>query len=443
MSNNAAELKVKKLAKLPSNQVCPNCATRSKHGFSTVCVKFHTFVCNNCKSSHQAVSHRCKSLTMSTWTMSEVEELAAKGNDHARRTWLATAPPVGSGGRPTCSTSDLNVFKSFVVNAYERKLYYSNESGSDVQQGPQQSAAPRPTLLPNDASSQPTPEAPVADLLDFSAPPPNTTTATSTTNDDFAFFSADFGDFSTALPPPAASSDGAANGVLLKPPPTSNAASKRGLLPPPPSRSSVPVEAGSTLVTPSFPNNKNGMKNSTAAYMSTTSTMTSMNGNTNGAHAISNRMAPPTTTMMNASGFHPGPTGHIPMMMNGYPQPMNHGIGFQTSTVSMNTGMSMNQSMMNNGMSMNTGMPMNQAMMNAGVNTGMSMHQAMNTRNMMNSSFPQNGFVQQQQQQPPPMMYHAQGMQVTMNMNNSTTTLGTNSNNTNKDHDPFAGLGGF
>ena len=146
MSNNAAELKVKKLAKLPSNQVCPNCATRSKHGFSTVCVKFHTFVCNNCKSSHQAVSHRCKSLTMSTWTMSEVEELAAKGNDHARHTWLATAPPVGSGGRPTCSTSDLNVFKSFVVNAYERKLYYSNESGSDVQQGPQQSAAPRPTL---------------------------------------------------------------------------------------------------------------------------------------------------------------------------------------------------------------------------------------------------------------------------------------------------------
>ena len=117
------ESAVKKLSRLPSNCVCANCGTRSKFGFSTVCIKYLTFVCNACKSSHQAISHRCKSLTMSAWDHGEVTRLKTHGNDYVRRVWLATAPEVGAGGRPR-EGDDIGVFKRFVIDVYEHKRYY-------------------------------------------------------------------------------------------------------------------------------------------------------------------------------------------------------------------------------------------------------------------------------------------------------------------------------
>ena len=72
------ELSVKKLSKLTSNTICPNCGTHKEFGFSSVCIKYKTFVCDFCKSSHQAISHRCKSLTMSSWSKEEVDSLMSK-----------------------------------------------------------------------------------------------------------------------------------------------------------------------------------------------------------------------------------------------------------------------------------------------------------------------------------------------------------------------------
>ena len=94
------EQAIKKLSRTDANCVCPNCGTKSKYGFSTVCIKYNTFVCNNCKSSHQAISHKCKSLTMSSWSMREILEIKTTGNDYCRRVWLGCAPPVGANGRP-------------------------------------------------------------------------------------------------------------------------------------------------------------------------------------------------------------------------------------------------------------------------------------------------------------------------------------------------------
>ena len=72
-----------------------------------VCVKHKTFVCDLCKTSHQAISHRVKSVSTSNWTMEEVQELTPEnggGNEAARRTILANAPEVGGkysgGSRP-------------------------------------------------------------------------------------------------------------------------------------------------------------------------------------------------------------------------------------------------------------------------------------------------------------------------------------------------------
>jgi hypothetical protein len=142
MSLSYAEQKVRKLARLPSNCICPNCGTQKKFGYSNICIKFHTFVCNNCKSSHQAISHRCKSLTMSSWSDQEVQELEQKGNDYAQRTWLKNAPPIGSNGRPR-EGDDVNVFKRFVVDAYEHKRFYGADDGPQSAPTPSSQPAPR------------------------------------------------------------------------------------------------------------------------------------------------------------------------------------------------------------------------------------------------------------------------------------------------------------
>eukprot|EP00957_Ditylum_brightwellii_P141490 10778721-Ditylum_brightwellii.AAC.1 len=127
--SDRAELAVKKLARLPGNTVCANCGTTKKLGFSTICIKYYTFVCNMCKTSHQAISHRCKSLTMSSWTDAEVVALKRGGNDVARNTWLANAPPIGTGGRPR-EGDHVDVFKRFIVDVYERKRYYGEASAN-------------------------------------------------------------------------------------------------------------------------------------------------------------------------------------------------------------------------------------------------------------------------------------------------------------------------
>jgi GTPase-activating protein that regulates ARFs (ADP-ribosylation factors), involved in ARF-mediated vesicular transport len=118
----SAETAVKKLARQAENCICPNCGTYSKYGFNTVCIKYLTFVCNLCKTAHQAVSHRCKSLTMSSWDQGEVLKLKKNGNEVARNTWLAGAPQPGVGGRPK-EGDDVNIFKRFVVTVYEEKKY--------------------------------------------------------------------------------------------------------------------------------------------------------------------------------------------------------------------------------------------------------------------------------------------------------------------------------
>ena len=126
-SSLEAEKVLKKLRKLEVNMVCPNCATKAVPGvgFGNVCVKFKTFICDLCKTSHQAISHRVKSFSMSTWTMDEVMDLTIErngGNEAALHIWLANAPPPGgkyAGGIRPKSGDDVNVFKRFVTDCYE------------------------------------------------------------------------------------------------------------------------------------------------------------------------------------------------------------------------------------------------------------------------------------------------------------------------------------
>jgi hypothetical protein len=125
--SNPAETLLKKLRKLDQNMVCPNCDTAAQVGvgFGNVCVKFKTFICDLCKTSHQAISHRVKSITMSNWTMDEVNELLdvnGGGNRAARHVWLFSAPPPGGrypgGSRPRAGDR-VEIFKQFIMDVYE------------------------------------------------------------------------------------------------------------------------------------------------------------------------------------------------------------------------------------------------------------------------------------------------------------------------------------
>merc|ERR1712137_375802 len=88
----AAEKELSRLRKLPENKICPNCGVKESLGFQAIVVPFKIFVCSSCKSAHQAFSHRCKSASMSNWTMEEVamlDEQNGGGNRLAAANWLA------------------------------------------------------------------------------------------------------------------------------------------------------------------------------------------------------------------------------------------------------------------------------------------------------------------------------------------------------------------
>jgi len=127
---------------------------------------------------------------MSSWDHGEALKLKVHGNDYARKVWLATAPPPGVGGRPR-EGDDIDVFKRFVVDAYERRRYYRDPTSSDGgDRGTDITGAAEDaknvvsmTVRPSMPSSAPainaapvhTPStiapapAPVVDLLDFGA----------------------------------------------------------------------------------------------------------------------------------------------------------------------------------------------------------------------------------------------------------------------------------
>ena len=49
-----------KMRRLPDNKKCATCDHEDRMGFKDVCMKFKIFICSDCKSAHQAFSHRCK-----------------------------------------------------------------------------------------------------------------------------------------------------------------------------------------------------------------------------------------------------------------------------------------------------------------------------------------------------------------------------------------------
>lgn len=148
--SDPAEAALQQLRKLPENRVCPNCLKKETFGFQSVCVPFRTFVCGDCKSAHQSFSHRCKSTSMSHWTLEEVRQLQegnGGGNRVATHRWLAAVPDTE---RPKPGDHH-EVFKNFVDRAYNRKEWEGVASMNNLAKNPaipatpsQQETCPRP-----------------------------------------------------------------------------------------------------------------------------------------------------------------------------------------------------------------------------------------------------------------------------------------------------------
>ena len=139
MSAAGAEKAINQLRKLPANKVCGTCPYEERMGFKNVCMKFKIFICDDCKSAHQAFSHRCKvhaarrrrlrvrrpraqpsallpppqSVTMSNWTMAEVDILRHEnggGNANNNAKIFAKLPPDFRRPQKGCHPDDLKEF---------------------------------------------------------------------------------------------------------------------------------------------------------------------------------------------------------------------------------------------------------------------------------------------------------------------------------------------
>jgi len=138
--DDKVQKKLRKLRRLPENRICPNCLKEESLGFSSVCMKFKTFICGECKSAHQSFSHPTKSINMSFWSEEEVNSLEEKhggGNRAASMTWLANVP---DNERPV-KDSPLDVYKRFVQQAYIEGRWCAAHNTNqplqpDVQEGP-------------------------------------------------------------------------------------------------------------------------------------------------------------------------------------------------------------------------------------------------------------------------------------------------------------------
>ncbi|KAE9110890.1 hypothetical protein PF010_g11006 [Phytophthora fragariae] len=198
-----AEAALNALKKLEANKTCVNCGNYNRFGHQNICEKVRTFVCSNCKSAHQSYSMRVKSVSMSNWTMDEVDALREQnggGNAAAARVWLGRWDD--SQMRKPTKDDPLDYYKQFINRVYNDKAFY-DEDGSDV-------GSSSPTAKSSGRSAPAAAAAPVTNLLDFDGPAQPKATSTS-----FDAFGAGgnaandgWGNFAAAPAPVASGNDG-------------------------------------------------------------------------------------------------------------------------------------------------------------------------------------------------------------------------------------------
>lgn len=111
---------LRELGALPCNKNCFDCNQR---GPTYVNVTIGSFVCSKCSGILRGLTppHRVKSISMTTFTPEEVDQLKSRGNDYCRRVWLGLCDN-------SIQYKDEQQVKDFMIDKYERKRYYIDPS---------------------------------------------------------------------------------------------------------------------------------------------------------------------------------------------------------------------------------------------------------------------------------------------------------------------------
>uniref|UniRef100_A0A0K0EEB3 Arf-GAP domain-containing protein n=1 Tax=Strongyloides stercoralis TaxID=6248 RepID=A0A0K0EEB3_STRER len=118
---------VRELAKIDANKFCCECGQR---GPTYVNVTQGSFCCMHCSGLLRGLTppHRVKSISMSTFTTSEVDLLRKRGNEWNKDIYLA----LFKGIKPFKQPIDLQSLKDHLILKYEKRMWYSAPKCSTV-----------------------------------------------------------------------------------------------------------------------------------------------------------------------------------------------------------------------------------------------------------------------------------------------------------------------
>ncbi|KAJ7313302.1 hypothetical protein JRQ81_004590 [Phrynocephalus forsythii] len=155
----------------PANRLCFECGQR---GVTYVDITLGSFVCTTCSGALRGLNppHRVKSISMTTFTESEVQFLQTRGNEACRKIWLGTFDSRTS-LRP--DSQDPQKVKEFLQEKYEKKRWYvPPEQAKALAAHPLPSSTPEAKTLLGDSGPLPPPAKPAQDKAQAQAPPPPT-----------------------------------------------------------------------------------------------------------------------------------------------------------------------------------------------------------------------------------------------------------------------------
>uniref|UniRef100_A0AC35TQX3 Arf-GAP domain-containing protein n=1 Tax=Rhabditophanes sp. KR3021 TaxID=114890 RepID=A0AC35TQX3_9BILA len=115
---------VRELAKIPTNKYCSECGQR---GPTYVNVTQGTFCCMNCSGLLRGLTppHRVKSISMSTFTIPELDLLRKRGNEWNKNVYLS----LFKGVKPFPQPINIQSLKDHLILKYEKRMWYSAPRG--------------------------------------------------------------------------------------------------------------------------------------------------------------------------------------------------------------------------------------------------------------------------------------------------------------------------
>lgn len=101
----------------PANKKCADCLER---GPTYICLNFQTFVCQTCSGVHREFGHKIKSITLSEWSLWEVEGVEAGGNYTATQKWLQNWDMEAY---PEPDGTDVDKVRDFLRRKYHERVW--------------------------------------------------------------------------------------------------------------------------------------------------------------------------------------------------------------------------------------------------------------------------------------------------------------------------------